>query len=268
MRITHFSDTHERGFPESLGAFFDKRLFGALNCLLSRGRLHHPELLEKAVELIVAGKPDLVVCAGDLTTSGQPGEFKRALARLEPLLKSGIPVLYVPGNHDSYVKDKACRLALEETFETVNGGRLKLGSLPAAFDLGGCRFIVVDCALPTMPMLSSGCMSLETAGFVKSECAKPKTSPRVVVGHFPLLERHPLKRIRHKLYGHSEVAALLKSGSIDLSLCGHVHSHYALLDSNGRGEICAGSLTRYACFSELEIDPASGSVSHRSVQMR
>jgi len=267
MRIVHFSDTHESGFPESVGAFFDKRLVGAMNCFFLRGRLHKPALLERAASLIAEMKPDLAVCSGDLTTSGQPGEFKRSLARLAPLLNSGVPVLYVPGNHDSYVKDKACRRALEEAFEAMNRGRFKLEGLPAAFDLGGCRFLAVDCARPTMPMLSCGFMDRRTVDFVKAECSAPKTGPRVIVGHFPLLETHPVKRVRHRLYGAVEVSGLLMSGALDLSLCGHVHKGYALLDANGRGEICAGSLTRFASFSEIEIDPASGRVSRRPVQI-
>ena len=263
MKIIHFSDTHEAGSPESWRGFLDKRLLGFLNCFFARGRLHSQELLERAVAKFIEIKPDLVVCTGDLTTSGQPGEFKRSLSRLAPLMKSGIPMLYLPGNHDSYVSDPACGKALEKAFDTLNGGRFKLSELPQAFDLGCCRIIAINCARPTMPMLSCGFMDQETSDFVVSECDSPKTKPfRVVVGHFPLHERHPWKRFRHKLYGHDSVVRLLKSGAVDLSLCGHVHRPYTLLDDKGRGEVCAGALTRFGSFSVLDFDPSGGLIRH------
>ncbi len=268
MRIVHFSDTHEAGSPESWRGFFDKRLFGFLNCAISRGRLHCQELLERAAVKFIDLKPDLLICTGDLTTSGQPGEFKRAMERLSPLLKSKIPMLYLPGNHDAYVADKACQKALSDAFETLNGGRFKLSDLPQAFDSGCCRILALHCAMPTMPMLSCGFMDKETSDFVASDCASPKTQPfRIAAGHFPLRERHPWKRMRHKLYGHDAVARLLKSGAIDLSLCGHVHRPYALLDAKGRGEVCAGALTRFGSFSILDFDPAAGTIRHEAASI-
>ena len=268
MKIIHFSDTHEAGKPESWRGYLDKRLLGFLNCAISRGHLHSQELLERAVSKFLELRPDLIVCTGDLTTSGQPGEFKRALARLAPLLNSQIPLLYIPGNHDSYVPDGSCRKALEKAFETLNGGRFSLVALPKSFDLGCCRFLAINCARPTMPMLSCGFMDKETSDFVMEDCSAPKTLPfRIVAGHFPLMERHPWTRFRHKLYGHDAVVRLLKSGSIDLSLCGHVHKPYVLLDAKGRGEICAGALTRFGRFSLLEIDPASAQIKHESLSI-
>lgn len=268
MRIIHFSDTHEAGSPESWRGYLDKRLLGFLNCALSRGRHHSQALLELAVAKFLELKPDLLVCTGDLTTSGQPGEFKRSLKRLKPLLDSGVPLLYLPGNHDAYVDDPACRKALEAAFETLNAGRFKLSELPQAFELGCCRLLAVDCARPTMPMLSCGFMDKESCDFIVAECAAPKAKPfRLLAGHFPLRERHPWRRFRHKLYGHDAAARLLKSGAIDLSLCGHVHRPYALLDERGRGEACAGSLTRFGSFSLFDFDAASGSIEHEAASV-
>jgi DNA repair exonuclease SbcCD nuclease subunit len=267
MRIIHFSDTHEAGTPESAKAFFDKRLVGFLNCKLARGRLHSQALLELAVARFLELKPELLLCTGDLTTSGQPGEFKRALKRLKPLLDSGAPLLYLPGNHDAYVRDAICRKALEAAFETLNRGRFKLEDMPAAFDIGCVRMMAVDCARPTLPFLSCGFMDAESSAFVRAECEASREAGRpfrLLAGHFPLLERHPWRRIRHKLYGHDAVARLLKTKALDLSLCGHVHKPYALLDGDGRGEICAGSLTRYGSYSVLELDERAGTIVHKS----
>ena len=63
----------------------------------------NPLRLQKVVNYILEVKPDVAVCTGDLTSTGQPGEFAKVISILKPLLDSKIPVLYVPGNHDYYV---------------------------------------------------------------------------------------------------------------------------------------------------------------------
>ena len=47
---------------------------------------------------------------------------------------------------------------------------------------------------------------------------------------------------------------LLMDKQIDLSLCGHVHLPYEKIDDTGRGEYCAGSVTRNGCMSEIDYD--------------
>jgi len=76
----------------------------------------------------------------------------------------------------------------------------------------------------------------------------------VLVGHYPLWEDHPWLRVRHRLWGEDEALRLLKNGEIDLSLCGHVHRPYAKIDERGRGEICAGSVTRNGCVTLIDYD--------------
>lgn len=77
--------------------------------------------------------------------------------------------------------------------------------------------------------------------------------------------RRPLLRLRHRLFGQRDVLALLNQGAIDLSLCGHQHQPHAHLDGRGRGEICAGSITRNACLSEIAYDPEKDIFRHRNL---
>ncbi len=76
----------------------------------------------------------------------------------------------------------------------------------------------------------------------------------ICAGHFPILEWMPIRRARHRLYGGAVAAEMIRDGVIDLSLCGHVHKPYEILNASGRGEISAGSLTKYGFYSRILYD--------------
>ena len=100
MKILHFSDPHAGGPAEDWMAYIDKRWVGVFNYRFRRQFRHDLTKLARAVEYILDAKPDLAVCTGDLTSSGQPGEFEKVRPILAPLRDSEIPLLYLPGNHD------------------------------------------------------------------------------------------------------------------------------------------------------------------------
>ena len=124
MKIIHFSDPHGGGGAEDWMAYFDKRWVGVFNYRFRRRFQHDLSKLEKAVAYILDIKPDLAVCTGDLTSSGQPGEFERVKKILAPLVESKIPLVYTPGNHDCYVKRPWCVKAMKET--VLGFGRLEV----------------------------------------------------------------------------------------------------------------------------------------------
>ena len=108
MKIIHFSDPHAGGPAEDWLAYVDKRWVGVFNYRFRRKFRHDISKLRKAVEYILDVKPDAAVCTGDLTSTGQPGEFELVRPVLEPLRNSTIPLFYLPGNHDCYVKRPKC----------------------------------------------------------------------------------------------------------------------------------------------------------------
>ena len=130
MKIVHFSDPHAGGSAEDWMAYFDKRWVGVFNYRFRRRFRHDLKLLEKAVEYILAVKPDAAVCTGDLTSTGQPGEFAKTLEILKPLQESGIPLIYMPGNHDCYVKRSKCVTAMKNAVSFLNGAEFNFDSLP------------------------------------------------------------------------------------------------------------------------------------------
>ena len=250
-KIVLFSDIHEHAVF-SPRALLDKRLFGLVNSTFCRGGSYRMERTDAAVRTILNDlKPDVIVFAGDAVSTSDPREFDAALNRLRPLVDSGIPLLFSPGNHDRYVRDRTCR----EAFERFRVALTRSCPLewPAVHETAELRFAVIDCARPFNPVLSCGQMSPETASFLESEAAKSDPRPLVCVGHFPL-RSNTLLEFRPRLLGGARATALLENGSIALSLAGHVHLPSQSLDARGHGEIVAGSLTKWDILREITFD--------------
>lgn len=258
MKIIHFSDPHIGAFPDAFSAFFDKRLVGTLNYTFRRRFLHDTEYFRKAVEYILHEKPDVAVCTGDITSTGQPAEFETAVEILRPLIESEVvKLLYVPGNHDAYVNNARCRDALRNTFSILNANTPALESLPVKVTVKECDFILLNECRPTNIFLSSGTVTEKSSAEMEKLCSEEKHHPRILIGHFPLRKKYPVTGFRHKIYDHGRVLELLNSGKIDLSLCGHTHKYSAETDERGRGEITAGSVTRTKDLNIIQYSSAS-----------
>ncbi len=266
MRIIHFSDSHVGGPAEDWRAYLDKRWVGVFNYRFRRKFQHDQRCLVQAVDFILRHPPDLAVCTGDITSTGQPGEFAAALDVLDPLIRARhIPFLYIPGNHDWYVHHPPCVAALREAVRRLNRDRFGLDDLPLRLSLGEVDLLVVNESWPSNLLASWGVLPKASSRQVAAWCAEPKSRPRILIGHYPLIEPHPWLRLRHRLYGERQVRGLLARGDLDLSLCGHQHRPYAWLDARGRGEVCAGSITRNACLAEIAYDPAGDIFRHRKL---
>ncbi len=247
-----FSDIHEHAVF-SPRALLDKRFFGLMNSTFCRHGDYRMERIDKAVRTILDSlHPDLVIFTGDAVSTSDPREFEAALNQLRPLVESGIPILYSPGNHDRYVRDHACC----EAFEYFRAELTKHCpmALPGVYETSELRFAVIDCARPFTPVLSCGEMTPETAGFLEREAAKDDPRPLVCVGHFPLHGNEKLKSYRHRLINFERAEALLNAGKIALSVVGHIHAPFQRLDARGYGELVVGSLTKKDILREITFD--------------
>ena len=248
-RIVQFSDIHEHAVF-SPGALLDKRLFGLVNSTFCRAGSYRVERTDAAVRTILNElKPDVIVFSGDAVSTSDPREFETAWTRLRPLAESGVPFLFSPGNHDRYVRDRACREAFEH-FRAELTKNCPM-TLPGLFETPELRFAVIDCARPFNPVLSCGEMTPETTAFLENEAAKDDPRPLVCVGHFPLHGNDSISSFRHRLIGGERAEALLNEGKIALSVAGHVHVPSQRLDARGYGEIVAGSLTKKDILREI-----------------
>ena len=74
-------------------------------------------------------QPDLLLLTGDLSQDGTPGSYDRLQTLLAPL---GIPVYWLPGNHDADLEEMARSLTHPLFF------------LDRSFAAGGWRFVLLD----------------------------------------------------------------------------------------------------------------------------
>lgn len=91
------------------GAAFEKKLLSDRKMLVKS-----EELLDSALERILASNARFVLISGDLTKDGEALNHKRVSEKLQRLVDSGIKVYVTPGNHDvnnfeavRYVGDEA-----------------------------------------------------------------------------------------------------------------------------------------------------------------
>jgi len=261
MRIAHISDFHCCHWPPQLCSVFDKRLLGSLNYLLKRRHQLDYRYLKRAIQRIRMLGPDVVVISGDITCTGTPPEFQVALTELQDILLAGLPfaMIYVPGNHDAYVRNSACRQSLEQAFQRLNNKRWTLADLPARLQVGEIEFIVANECRPTCCLSSAGRLTADAAATLRQWLQQPRRQrgKRIRIGHFPLLDQrgHALG-YRRRLYNAGVLAEALTTGSIDVSLCGHIHDPYIRHETNGSLEICAGALTMFGKINVLDYSPA------------
>ena len=253
VRIVHFSDPHAGGPAEDFMAYLDKRWVGVFNFRFRRRFRHDQSKLQKAVDYILQTRPDVAVCTGDLTSTGQPGEFAQVREILRPLRESGIPLIYTPGNHDCYVRRPKCVEAVNTMFAELNAGR-QFRDVPMRLELCGLDFLVVNTSRPSNLLCSWGFLYREDARWIAERCAEHPGVPKILVNHYPMVEDHPILRTRHRLFGEKPIRKLLDERKLDLSLCGHVHKPYCRVDGSGRGENCAGSVTRNGSMVEITFD--------------
>lgn len=255
FRIVHFSDIHLSAPLKGISGFFDKRIVGTVNARLVRKHLHDPEILFSAVRSMMERDPDLIVFSGDAVSCGQPLEFDLAEEGLQPLIESGIPILFSPGNHDLYVKNRKCREACERFIRILTNGTMSLDSYPVGFDIGPLRLLVFNAARPTNPVLSCGFFDERSQMLLREEISH-KAKPLIMVCHFPVrrIRKGLVNGLRHRMFHTGEALDAVNSGKLDLVLCGHIHKPYFDLDSSGRGETSCGSLTRFRAYSVIDFD--------------
>lgn len=263
MRIVHFSDVHFGRPAYSPRAVFDKRLLGTVNFLLNRRGSVHEDSVGKLLEQCRSLAPDVVVCSGDITCVGSPGEFESALNALDAFTRlPGCALFYVPGNHDAYVRAANCRLALAGARNKLNPGlndpcRVFLDTTVDNVSIG-----LVDQAHPTNIFLSSGTLTPEALAATREWCQRTQ-HPRILIGHFPTAgpKGESLGHRRH-LNGAAALAHMLDEGLVDVYLCGHIHSRFVRYAPSGAFECCAGSLTMKGSFAIIDID-RHGTCRHR-----
>ncbi len=258
MRIVHFSDIHFCLWPENFGrALFDKRILGLINFFLRRRSQVGHFSLDSALRRIEELKPQVVVCTGDVASISSEREFEKAVQTLSPLLANpDFEFVYIPGNHDHYVKDEHCQRAFREAFRKLNCDRWTLEELPATLMVENNELMVCDECRPTNIFLSSGYIEPGLEQALRSWLESPRRSGghRILAGHYPTRDSkgQPLSG-RRCLNGGEIIRQALRKGQLDAYICGHIHEPYTHQEECGSLEVCAGALTTNGKLNVLDL---------------
>lgn len=219
MRIAHITDIHvER--PLTLSEFASKRAAAAFNLhVLGRASKFGDRVVRALVDAVLEQKPDLVVCTGDLTSTGTEREFSEAARLLEPITRS-IPFLTLPGNHDVYARDGVGRL------ERHFAGAVPGGRFPYLATCGGVDFLALDASRPWWS--SQGIVPKAQLDALEVMLSSG-VNPAVLLLHYPLRDRRgaPYRPFVRNLANAAEVEALLsRHPRVIAILHGHEHHGY------------------------------------------
>lgn len=227
MRIAHLSDLHYSYPTWCPLQFFSKRWLGNANLLISRQRTYIPDNLIFLPSLFRQLGIDYVVVCGDLSTTSLKSEFSLASTFIQTLLKEGIQVIVVPGNHDQYTK-KAFRSQLfYEYFPSsleggINNFNLKEHGVAAKKLKNHWWAVALDTALATSLISSQGLFSPKIENNLEDLLSHlPQEDSVILINHFPF-SQNGSKRKR-LLRGDVLESMMHKFPKIKIYLHGHTH---------------------------------------------
>jgi Icc protein len=168
--------------------------------------------LAKAVAAIIAEAPalDVVLVTGDLTDTSHPDAFVTLLETLAPI---GVPVLPLPGNHDT-------RAATRRAFP--DAGWTDADHLSWVHNVRGVRIIGLD---STRPGHHGAEFDDDRADFLSAALAKPHAGPTLLAMHHPPFATGIGWMDEAGFVGLDRFTEVLSAhpGTVDKIMCGHLH---------------------------------------------
>jgi 3',5'-cyclic AMP phosphodiesterase CpdA len=237
MRIAHLSDLHlftgQALLPQDL---MSRRVFGAVNLVLSRRRTHSADVAAAAVEAVGRAGVDHCVVSGDLTNLALEGEFALAARVLRPL-GSWDRLTVVPGNHDFYTPGALRTRRFERWF----GHTLWHEDDPASWtypvvkDIGEVRLIALRSAMVAPPLTAFGRVGEAQATALWRALDEAVRDGRftVVVLHHNLHKRDLVHELTGILLDRRRISEMLGRGKAGLVLHGHDHTEHEMTLGNG-----------------------------------
>ncbi|MCJ8332050.1 MAG: metallophosphoesterase [Lentisphaeria bacterium] len=251
---------------KSLSGLFDKRLLGTANHILRRHRTHHWERVAKAVDRIQYLNPDLVVCTGDFTTLSEDQEFDQALDALAPLINnSSFEFLFVPGNHDHYVKSAKITKKLSDSCYTLSRERWKLNDYPQMIQYKGVNFLLFNQARPAPFYASYGELDPDMKNWMGRTVKDEKF---ILINHYPLYDANGISLSwRRRCINNEFLQTAFNDAQIPIAFCGHIHHEYSRTGPNNHLEICSGSLTHTGIMSLVDYLPEENTIRHEWIDI-
>lgn len=239
-------------------------------------------LTDAFVAELLADPPDALVLGGDLTLNGERQSHEDLAAKLESLKKAGVPVLLIPGNHDTDNFMAAGFVGYErELVETIDQKGFqklygKLGysgalsrdkdSLSYIYPVRSDLWVLL---LDVNESVEFNELSDKTLEWLTGqlEIARSKGITVVSVSHQNLLQHNPNFSGGYVIKGGEEVAALLAEYGVPLNLTGHIHMQH-IAEKGGLYEIANSSLAVTPCqYAQVTFDGKSLGYTTRPVDV-
>ncbi|MBN1914871.1 MAG: metallophosphoesterase [Parachlamydiales bacterium] len=231
FKIAHLSDLHISHISFHIKNFFSKKWLAVANLLISRKKNFSAQQLLELPQLLKDLHIDLVIIAGDMTSSSSSIEFTYARHLLNDIEKNNIRVLALPGNHDNYTQKAHQNKTFYKYFTnniSPNGPlydlHLAKDGIEAHYLWKEWYYVGLDCSIATSLFSSRGLFSERIEQNLYHLFDKlPKDSKIILVNHFPLFSPVSSRKI---LLRHEALERFLqKYPNIIFYLHGHTHQH-------------------------------------------
>lgn len=220
MRIALLGDIHYYTLRLTTRQWLNRRILGQTNLLISRRKRFVHDVLPGLVDRLRTTSPDLVLCAGDLSTTSLEREFAKASALLDPLHRD-VPVVVVPGNHDRYTYHSRRHRSMENVLGDIMPARF-----PHVRDLRErWRLLALDAAIPNVLSSRGRLGDEQLERFARDMAAIEPDQGVVILCHYPVsVPRGVAKFWTHDLKEERAVRhAIAACRGRVVYLHGHVH---------------------------------------------
>jgi Icc protein len=155
-------------------------------------------------------RPDALVLSGDLADTGSPDAYRRVRGLVEPAAaRLGVPVCYLPGNHDE-------REAFREVLLDGEGE----ASLDQVLWVGGLRIVALD---STIPGHHHGRLDPQQLEFLAHVLAEPAPEGTLVAIHHPPLPSPVHIAQLLSLRNPQDLASVIAGRDVLMVIAGHTH---------------------------------------------
>ena len=220
--LIHITDLHFWEVVKNPFALMNKRFLGNANVFYRRRKeFHMGQAAAYSAHLAKLGISECLI-GGDFTSTATPREYEMGRAFTDDLVRRGMRVHVMPGNHDVYTFESH----RARRFESYFGDYAPSGGYPHATALpGGTPLILVPTVCPNF-LSSAGRISNTEATQVRRMIEACPAGPVLVAGHYPVLHKtagYTSGRSRQLRNAEALRAAMGETGRDILYLAGHVH---------------------------------------------
>lgn len=255
--LIHITDLHFWEVVMNPLALLNKRILGNANVIYRRRHeFHMPQAAVYGAHLAALGISECLI-GGDFTSTATHKEYQMGKDFVDSLLRGGMNVHLMPGNHDVY------------TFESVRTRRFQhyFGDLappegyPSRITLpGGTPLILAPTVCPNL-LSSAGRITDREVAATRALVEACPEGPILVAGHYPMLHEtasYTSGKSRQLRNAEALRRALGETGRNILYIAGHVHRFSYTRDSLYPDLL---HLTTGAFFLKRPKDPCRGAFS-------